>query len=179
MPGAHRGGIGIGGADAPVARALVAPTAGRCGSSRRSSSSRQGGSIHCDAARLAVARIGSRAMPVGQIVSGAVGISRRLVCWSIVGKELGHVSCGVVIEARHEGIEVGVGGDLRRIEVELPAPDRAPPPDTDRRPARRSAGRCRSRAAAGCGSGWSGPAAPRPGRSPGTSDGPGSGRRSR
>ena len=43
----------------------------------------------------------------------------------IVGEEVGDVGLGVVVEARDEGVEVGVGLDLGGVEVELPAPDQA------------------------------------------------------
>ena len=43
----------------------------------------------------------------------------------IVGEELGDVGLGLVVEARDQRVEVGVGLDLGRVDVELPAPDQA------------------------------------------------------
>ena len=56
--------------------------------------------------------------------SGQIGRSRRAVVrWRPIGEEVADVRLGLVIEARDERIEVGVGLDLGAIEVELAAPD--------------------------------------------------------
>ena len=41
----------------------------------------------------------------------------------LVPEQISHVRRGVVVEARDEGRDAGVRFDLRRIEVELAAPD--------------------------------------------------------
>ena len=41
----------------------------------------------------------------------------------LVREQIGHVRRGLVVEARDEGRDAGVGFDLGGVEVELPAPD--------------------------------------------------------
>ena len=49
----------------------------------------------------------------------------RRVGGGIVGEEVGDVGLGLVVEARDERVEGGVGLDLGGVEEQLPAPDQA------------------------------------------------------
>ena len=117
-PVPHRRGIRIGGADAEVAGAPVAAV---------------GGAVRVEPPLLQqpprwIARsehalggsIGSRTMPEGRSSSSC---AVRVVCGTIVREQIGHVGLGFVVEAGDERRDAGVGLDLGRVEVELPAPD--------------------------------------------------------
>ena len=117
-PVPHRGGIGIGGADAEVAGAPVAAR-GRDGSDRAAAPPAAARADRPRRARVS-GSIGSGTMPARQ-----VGVGLRCIVVGLVREQIGHVRRGVVVEAGDEGRDAGVGLDLRGIEVELPAPDQA------------------------------------------------------
>ena len=164
-PVPHGRGIRIGGADPEVAGAPVPAV---------------GGTVRIEPPLLQQPPWGivpsGHALGVDRQLHGSlrqVGIGSRCTIVGLVPEEIGHVRRGVVIEARDERRDAGVRFNLGRVEVELPTPDQARLLTEVDDLLEEALEDRRCPAAAGCGSGWSGQGSPRPGRSPGTSGGPG------